>query len=332
MSLERHAEDVSLDGRAVTVASPPRYMIAILGGLIAALAAFCATYGTLYMTGYLPPPPLSNNVCADEKLVFFRDNPPADPNFLVIGSSVAWRNINSAVIARGLPGARPVNGGFCGMQVNQSAFIADWMLDRWPDVGRVLLVVSPLDFTTCMGTGQVFDPADVNRFVFEHDAMWSFYLRYFDPVSLRRNIERQINDREQARILQVDRSFTKYGDGPQDTHANRGLFYGEMANPDPRCFTALRSLATKLAEQGRHFEVVVTPIHPGWKAEFDPDHSYLSRFTMRLAAALDGTKARLWNADAAQVVDKSAFTDAVHVRWTAATRLTSAIVDRLNAN
>ena len=332
MSLERHAEDVSAEHRAVTVASPPRYLVAILGGLFAALAAFCATYGTLYVTGYLPPPPLSNNVCADEKLVFFRDNTPTDPNFLVVGSSVAWRNINSAVIARELPGARPVNGGFCGMQMNQSAFIADWMLARWPEIEQVLLVVSPLDFTTCTGTGQVFDPTDVDRFVFEHDAMWSFYLRYFDPVSLRRNIERQIADREQARILKVDRSYTKYGDGPHDTNENRGLFYGQMANPDPRCFTALRSLATKLAEQGRRLEVVVTPIHPGWKAEYDPDHSYLSGFTQHLAVALDGTKARLWNADAAQVVDKSAFTDAVHIRWTGATTLTSAIVDRLNAN
>jgi hypothetical protein len=332
MSLERHAEDVSLEDRAATVAGPPRYLIAILGGMIAALAVFCAMYGTLYVSGYLPPPPLSNNVCADEKLVFFRDNPPTDPNFLVIGSSVAWRNINSAVIARGLRGARPVNGGFCGMQMNQSAFIANWMLTHWPEIERVLLVVSPLDFTACMGTGQVFDPADVNRFVFEHGAMWSFYLRYFDPVSLRRNIQRQINDREQARILKVDQSYTKYGDGPHDTTENRGLFYGQMAKPDPRCFTALRSLATKLAEQSRPFEVVVTPIHPGWKLEYDPDHRYLSGFEEQLATALVGTGARLWNADAAHVVDKSAFTDAVHIRWTGATRLTAAIVDRMNAN
>jgi len=76
----------------------------------------------------------------------------------------------------------------------------------------------------------------------------------------------------------------------------------------------------------------VTPIHPGWKLEYDPDHRYLSGFEEQLAAALAGTGARLWNADAAHVVDTSAFTDAVHIRWTGATRLTAAIVDRLHAN
>ena len=99
MSLERHAVGFSLETRAFLAAAPSRYMVAILGGLAIALAMFCAMYGVLYVTGYLPPPPLSNNVCADEKLVFFRNNPPQDPNFLVVGSSVAWRNIDSAVIA-----------------------------------------------------------------------------------------------------------------------------------------------------------------------------------------------------------------------------------------
>src|SRR5262245_18855058 len=79
MTLERHAESVSSSDRAGTAANPARYMAAVLGGLIAALAAFCALYASLYLTGYLPPPPLFNNVCADEKLVFFRNNPPADP-------------------------------------------------------------------------------------------------------------------------------------------------------------------------------------------------------------------------------------------------------------
>ena len=188
--------------RATTSAT---YLVAILGGATTALALFCAFYGTLYVTGHLPPPPLTNNVCADEKLVFLRQNPPVDPNFLVLGSSVAWRNIDSEVIAANLSDARPLNGGFCGLQINQSAFIAGWMIDQWPSIRQVLLVVSPMDYTRCMGSGQVFDPDDARRFVLERQPMWSFYLRYFDPISLRRNIERQIRDREQDRASE-DRS------------------------------------------------------------------------------------------------------------------------------
>ncbi|WP_162917440.1 hypothetical protein [Dongia deserti] len=281
------------------------------------------------MTAYLPPPPLTNNVCADEKLVFLRHNPPVHPNFLVAGSSIAWRNIDSAVIAGSLPGARPLNGGFCGMQINQSAFITDWMIDRLPSIGRVLLVVSPMDLVSCKGSGQVFDPEDARKLVFEGQPMWSFYLRYFDPISLRRNIDRQIQIREQARILKVDRSFTKYGDAPLDTDENRGLFYGPMPEPDPSCFSALRALASELAERNRSMTVVIAPMHPRWKSQYDPDGTFRERFSLQLKRALQGTGAQFWNADGAKILDASAFTDAIHIRWSSARTLTKEIVERL---
>lgn len=328
MSLERPIENVGLSTRKPRAATASRYMTTVIGGAIAALAMFCAAYGTLYLTGNLPPPPLSNNVCTDEKLVFLRDNPPADPNFLVIGSSVAWRNIDSAVIAREVSGASPLNGGFCGMQMHQSAFLAGWMTDRWPSVRRLLLVASPLDFDSCKGTGQVFDPVDADKFVFERKASWSFYLRYFDPVSLIRNIKRQAKDREQARAMNVVRGFTKYADGPLDTTQNRGLFYGEIAKPDPACFEALHSLAVNVARQGRQLMVVATPIHPGWKSRYDADGAFTGRFSQQMAAALEGTGAEIWNADQAEILDASAFTDAIHIRWSAAERLTEEIVHK----
>lgn len=330
MSLERPMEDLDLSAGKPRVATAGRYLTAVIGGAVAALGMFCALYGTLYITGTLPPPPLSNNVCTDEKLVFLRDNPPADPNFLVIGSSVAWRNIDSAVIAREVSGASPLNGGFCGMQVHQSAFLADWMTDRWPSVQQLLLVVSPLDFDSCRGTGQVFDPADADRFVFERKALWSFYLRYFDPVSLIRNVKRQAKDREHARAMNMVRGFTKYADGPLDTTRNRGLFYGEISKTDPACFEALHTLAVEHAGQNRRLLVVVTPIHPGWKSRYDPDGAFGSRFSRQVTAALEGTGAEVWNADQADILDASAFTDAVHVRWSAAGRLTEEIVHKFH--
>lgn len=330
MSLERPVEGVALGEGSPRVAMPARYMLALAGGAVMALALFCAFYGTLYATGYLPPPPLTNNVCADEKLVFLRRNPPSEPNLLVLGSSVAWRNIDSAVIAAELPGTHPLNGGFCGMQINQSAFIADWIIDQWPSIRQVLLVVSPLDYSSCKGVGQVFDPADARKFVLDDHPMWSFYLRYFDPISLRRNIKRQIQDREQARLLKVDRSFTKYGDGPLDTNENRGLFYGSMPETDPDCFVALRSLATDLADKHRDLMVVATPIHPDWKSQYDPRGTFRAQYFKDMEKSLQGTGAKLWNADEAGFLDASAFTDAIHVRWSSAGVLTEEIVERLS--
>lgn len=332
MNLDEPNEQAALRAQKPWRAAPARYLGAILAGAIGALAVFCAVYGTLYLSGYLPPPPLSNNVCTDEKLVFFRDNPPAEPNLLVFGSSVAWRNIDSSVIAREMPGRKPLNAGFCGMQVNQSAFIADWMLRRWPSIDQLILVVSPLDYTECRGTGAVFDQADADGFVFDRRAAWTFYLRYFDPVSLNRNIRRQAEDREQARALKVERTYTQYGDGPLDTNANRGLFYGPIPALDSACFTALREFAIKMESQERDLLVVATPIHPDWKSQYDPDGRVRGDFARQLTAALAGTRTRLWNADDAGILDATAFTDAIHVRWEAAQVLTDAIVDQLRAD
>jgi hypothetical protein len=331
MSMERQAEMVGMGGVSRSTSATARYMLAIVGGAATALALFCATYGALYVTGYLPPPPLSNNVCTEEKLVFLRRNPPADPNFLVVGSSVAWRNIDSEVIARELPGARPVNGGFCGMQVHQSAFISDWFIDRWPGIKHVLLVVSPLDYASCKGTSQAFDPVDARELVFEAKPLWNFYLRYFDPVSLHRNIKRQAEDRRQESLLKVKRSFTQYGDGPLDTDENRGLFYSSMPQTDPDCFAALRAVASKLDGEGRTLMVVATPVHPAWKSEYDPEGAFLAEYSSDLRHALEDTGARLWNADEAGILDSSAFTDAIHVRWSSATVFTGEIVKRLKA-
>jgi len=131
------------------------YLLAVFAGAITALATFCAVYGSLYFAGILPPPPLSNSVCVDEKLVFLRNAPQIDPNFLVVGSSVAWRSFDSRVIVEQNPHVRPLNGGFCGMQINQSAFLTTWMTDHWPSIDSVLLMASPLDFNRCTGSGQV---------------------------------------------------------------------------------------------------------------------------------------------------------------------------------
>jgi hypothetical protein len=306
-----------------------RYLLAVLGGAVAAFATFCTFYGSLYLAGILPPPPLSNSVCVDEKLVFLRNSPQIDPNFLVVGSSVAWRSFDSRVIVERNPHVRPLNGGFCGMQIHHSAFLTQWMTDRWPSIDSVLLMASPLDFNSCTGSGQVFDPADANRFVFERRPSWSFYLRYFDPVSLLRNIKRQSMDRAEARAMGFAMEFTPYGDGPLDTTKNRGLFYRQISGLDQACFDALRTFATKLSKEGRRFMVVTTPLHPGWTAKYDPDGSMRRHISQGIRHALDGTGARFWNAAEESGLDVDAFTDAIHIRWSAATPFTQQIVARL---
>lgn len=329
MSLDEQAKTFDAADPKATTPSGVRYLGAMFGGVLVASAALCALYLGLHLSGNLPPPPLSNNFCVDEKLAFLRENPPADPTFVVIGSSVAWRNFDSSVVAREVPGARPLNAGFCGMQVHEAAFIAHWVVDRFPQVQEVLLIVSPRDYQTCRGAGRVFDPLDANKFIFERNWKWGFYLRYFDPISLVRNINLKAQHEAEARAMGFAIEFTDFGDGPADTTRDRGLFYGAMPRPDPACFDAIRSFASKLARENRRFTLVTTPIHPQWKVRYDADGKMRRQFVRANAAALSGTGARFWDADAAGILGAPAFTDAVHLRWSAADDFTRQIVRNL---
>ena len=328
MSMSRHIESTRFGGSSRPGGLERRYLGMVAGGAVLALIALGAVYGSLHQVGRLPPPPLSNNVCVDEKLAFLRNNPPSAPNFLVIGSSVAWRNFDSSVVADKVPGARPLNGAFCGMQVHQSAFISRWLIDQFPSVEDVLLIVSPRDYKSCRGSGQAFDPVDASKLVFERKWIGGFYLRYFDPLSLIRNIREQAKHRSEALALGFAIEFTAYGDGPADTTEDRGLYYGPMPEPDPACFAVLRSLAMELAQDGRRFMFVTTALHPEWKARYDADGSFMNGFMNEMTEALQGTGAAIWDGDEA-AIDAAAFTDAVHMRWSAADDFTNVIIEEL---
>jgi len=136
-------------------------------------------------------------------------------------------------------------------------------------------------------------------------------------------------DRAQARAMGFAMEFTRYGDGPLDTTRNRGLFYGQIAGLDQACFDALRSFATRLSEEGRRFMVVTTPLHPGWTAKYDPNGTMRRHISQSIRHALDGTGARFWNGAEESGLDVDAFTDAIHIRWSAATPFTRQVVARL---
>ena len=44
---------------------------------------------------------------------------------------------------------RPLNGAFCGLAMNQSAFATRFLLDRLPGISEVMLLLDPFDMSTC---------------------------------------------------------------------------------------------------------------------------------------------------------------------------------------
>jgi hypothetical protein len=296
------------------------YLAWLLAGLLGALAAFYFVLLALRATDNLPPPAFTNSLCVDEKLSFLREHPARSPNLLVIGSSVAWRHVDSATVARVAPGLRPLNGGFCGLRANQAVFAANWLLDRQPTVEQVLMIVAPQDFAGCRKNATaVFDREDVDRFVYGSGASsWPYYLQYFSPSSLIGNA-RRVKDKR-ANLIELDPLvFTPFADGPLDTKSSQPtLSYDQPEALDSACFSALKSLATRVHQEGRQLTVVTTPLHPDWKAQHDPSAAFLNDFDAKLLAALQPTHARYWNADREWKTDPASFTDAIHLRWSAA--------------
>ena len=313
------------DSRRTVAPASQGYIVALVGAMVATLAAFYLTLLALLATDNLPPPAFSNSLCIDEKLRFMREHPAPSPNLLVIGSSVAWRHFDSAAVANHVQGIRPLNGAFCALPANGSEYVASWLLDRHPTVRQVLMIAAPQDFAECSKKPTVvFDREDVDNFVYGGASRWPYYLRYFSPISLVGNARKVKYER--ANLL----TFTRFGDGPLNTTRSlETLGYGPPEPLESACFQALRSLATRLQRDGRQLMVVTTPLHPDWKAQVDPDGKFFADFDARMRAALKATNARYWDADKEWKPDRAAFTDAIHLRWSAAQEFSAALARQL---
>jgi len=282
--------------------------------MLGAMVAFCGLLFGLHASDNLPPPAFSNSLCVDEKLSFLRNHPISSPDLLVIGSSVAWRHFDGDALVQASPGAKPLNGAFCGLHANQSVYVANWLLDREPSVRQVVMIIDPLDFAGCWKVPDaVFNRSDADRYVYEQAPVWKYYLNYFAPGSLLRNalsIKDQRNDRSDFDPL----VFNRHGDGPLYTNNSRDLLYGAPEPLDSGCFSALKSLASRLKQDGLPFTVVSTPLHPDWKAQHDPTGAFLDRFDNEVITALSATPAKYWNADKQWTAPEGAFVDAIHLR------------------
>jgi hypothetical protein len=299
-----------------SIGSPLTYIatVAVSGAACAALYIGCLM--ALQHTGHLPPPPFVNSLCADGKLKFWRESPPENPTHLIVGSSVAWEDLDSERIVEADPHARPLNGGFCAAQVNQVAFVTHYLIERFPSIQTVIAALEPHDFRACSKTpAQMFSPQDADDYIFRRRWLYWFYLRYFDLHSLQRN----------ARDLRPMGELDQWGDSPLYGPGN-GLYYGKFEGYDPTCFTDLRDLALSLTVTKRRLIVATTPLNPEWSALYDPQRSISRELAAGIKSAIAGTGSVFWDGDRQFETTPSDFVDAVHLRWPVAQRYSAALV------
>jgi hypothetical protein len=281
---------------------------------MAGMALFVGLLLGLDVAGLKPPPAFTNSHCIDAKLEFLRRHPPLKPTHLVVGSSIALRNIDTAAIARDNPQVRPLNGAFCGLAMNQSAFATRFLIDRLPGISDVLLLLDPFDMSSCRASKTaVFDQADVGAYLSGAPDL-DYYFKYFDLFSLITNAAGR------------KETFTPYGDLPLDTDRSFGLVYGPPRPSQPECLAALNAFALDLQKRGIALTVITMPLMSGWSREYDPDSRAAKALAAELASALAGTQARLWDTWSTLDVPAADFTDAVHLRWSATGRFTRRLV------
>lgn len=325
------AQDAPRERATATSGAWPTYLATLLGGALVALGLFYGGLLELQATGRLPPPAFTNNICIDEKLAFMREQPARAPTLLVIGSSVAWRHFDGSAVTEAGSGAEPFNGGFCGLHADQSVYVSNWLLDRYPSVRDVLMIAAPQDFEDCTtARTAVFNREDVDHYVFGSANKWSYYIRYFAPGSLIRNAIDIADQRTNGSSLGA-LVFDRFGDGPLDTTASRAHeVYGAVEGQDPACYAAVRGLASRLRSEGRRFMVATMPLNPHWKAKDDPDGRVVREFTDGARALVNDPNTNFWDGSARWTVGEAAFTDAIHIRWSAAREFSRALVRALD--
>ena len=309
----------------------------LLGCVLTIAGCYAAVLGGLFLlraTDRLPPPVVTNNLCFDEKLQWMSSHlPSSEPDLLVFGSSVAWRQfVGQKAIESGLA-TTPYNLAFCGTRMSQTAFLVDYFLskDRFDSPRRAIVMAAPEDFEGCASAQEhMFVPADADTALFSGPARFALYLKNVDFVSMVRNATVIKSMRDGANAF--DRiEFTEYGDGPLDVDGSRGLTYGQISNIANQCFASLTQIARQFAARNIEFALVLTPIHPKWIAEFDPQRQRLRDLRLRVAQAIDGTPTRLLDETENQAFSEPEFTDAIHLRWAAAKRLTTIVARGIKA-
>lgn len=284
---------------------------------------YASTLLTLARFDHLPPPPFINSLCADAKLEFLRQHPPQDPTDLVVGSSVAWRNVSSQRVVDRYPEARPFNGGMCGLQIDQTRFMTDFLIELYPSVRTVLLLVDAQDLRSCPDKSRVlFDKGAVRSYLTARSTI-PFYFHYFDVVSLIRNA-RDIKAKRQNLIPLDPLVLTPYGDGPLDADS-RGLTYGG-ATASRSCLAVLQDLARDVTAGGRRMIVTISPLHPQWREKFDRDGD-LARNVEAALRSVATPNLTFWDGSRSSVLEPDQFVDAVHLRWPSVPRFTDALID-----
>jgi hypothetical protein len=311
--------------RALTRPDARRFNLAFVSVVLAGWALVGAVLALLKAADSLPPTPLTATPCMNAKFDFLRAQAASGrlqrANLLAVGSSVTGRNLDMAALVAERPDLEPLNAATCFLHVDQTAYLAAFLLDRLPAVETLLVVLAPRDFEHCPPQDTAFfDDEAVDAFVM-HGAspVWS-YATGLQPRSFFQVGWWLTRNDELREALSVDR----WGSTP----LTRRLHWMPEPAFDERCFEALATLRRVAVERGVRLVLVHFPVQPEWRRRFDPQGHLVAAFRGRVARTVAGEGVTIVDTDATRLRAED-FADPMHLLWSSAPIFTRHVARRL---
>lgn len=167
----------------------------------------------LERSGRLAAPPITGNLCLDEKLRFLRNSGVRDGvAYLVVGSSLALNNLESEALKSHLDkDSRYLNAGAFGLKISDTGdLLPEYIRTFKPRV--VVLLCGTVDFYKKRSGSDIFPLDDIGRFL-RRDVYWYFVGQYFD-FSYFLSKARNIPILRSERSIYVSLSFDSAGAVP----------------------------------------------------------------------------------------------------------------------
>jgi hypothetical protein len=257
-----------------------RFILVFVLTCIVGIGLLAGAHLGLQRRGLLPAPPVTATWCFNTKFAFLRDAPLGDRTLVAVGSSATWRNLDMAVFEARLPGSRALNASPCFLHVDQTMFLASFLLERMPRLDTMLVVLHPRDYESCAPADTAFfDPWLAGEYVDGAAPKWLVYLLGFRPAWLLREAIRLHRTGGRGAISALD-------DPLGSSILQRKASYWPPFVLDSRCDPWLARLETMAAHRGVRLVVATVPTMPAWAAEFDPGGDAVDRWTRDVAGAL----------------------------------------------
>ena len=283
------------------------YLIAFVCAGLLSLATFYGALAGLHASHRLVPPPVSGTWCIDSRFAWLRNTPHwREADFIAVGSSVTWRNLNFSVTPEQTRNAGIVNAAPCFLTINQTRYLSEYLIQRGTPK-TLMTVVAPRDFEGCSRHRTAFfDYGVADQYIEGNGYEWWLYFRNF---RLRDVLMHAFEADGRRNLIENNDQF---GSGPLQTDVPDA---GRPFKPEAQCYSELTQLANLLSSRDIQFIVVTLPIMQGWAELYDDDGTTRAEFKSAIDSALAPTKAILVDGMSEWHAPDFAFTDPAHLQW-----------------